>query len=185
MRTRWPFCFISYLFRSRKTHNRPLPCSWCKRYLQAVLHFFSCSKRHQATNVRVVPHWAGRTTDYSDVQNAWWRTCSSRGRNDQFLFKSCRSVVIFLQLQTHRNLILKPIDPIFYLHHANLDRIWWNWQQTEPNIRLYEVSGRSTITPPFQNITLDFGLEMGGFAPITPIRQVMDIHSEPMCYTYV
>ena len=54
-----------------------------------------------------------------------------------------------------------------------------------PSTRLYEVSGRSTITPPFHNITLDFGLELGDFAPIMPIRQVMDIHSGPMCYTYV
>ena len=23
-----------------------------------------------------------------------------------------------------------PNDPIFFLHHANIDRIWWNWQQT-------------------------------------------------------
>jgi tyrosinase len=22
-----------------------------------------------------------------------------------------------------------PNDPIFFLHHANIDRIWWNWQQ--------------------------------------------------------
>ena len=77
------------------------------------------------------------------------------------------------------------LDPLFYLHHANLDRIWWDWQQINPSTRLYEVSGRSTITPPFHNITLDFGLDLGSFAPIMPIREVMDIHSGPMCYTYV
>ncbi|KAF8802803.1 Di-copper centre-containing protein [Phlegmacium glaucopus] len=75
-------------------------------------------------------------------------------------------------------------DPIFYLHHANLDRIWWNWQQVDPDRRLYDVSGRSSTTPPYQNITLDFGLDMGSFAPTKPIREVMDIYSEPMCYTY-
>jgi hypothetical protein len=32
---------------------------------------------------------------------------------------------------------------------------------------------------------LDFGLELGDFAPLMPIREVMDIHSRPMCYTYV
>ena len=77
------------------------------------------------------------------------------------------------------------LDPLFYLHHANLDRIWWDWQQVNPSTRLYDVSGRSTITPPFHNITLDFGLDLGDFAPIMPIHQVMDIHSGPMCYTYV
>ena len=23
-------------------------------------------------------------------------------------------------------------DPIFFLHHCNVDRLWWNWQQTHP-----------------------------------------------------
>lgn len=23
-------------------------------------------------------------------------------------------------------------DPIFYLHHCNVDRLWWNWQQAHP-----------------------------------------------------
>ena len=56
----------------------------------------------------------------------------------------------------------------------------------DPSSRLYQVSGRSSITPPYyQNVTLDFGLDMGGFAPTKPIREVMDIHSGPMCYTYV
>jgi len=25
-------------------------------------------------------------------------------------------------------------DPIFYLHHCNVDRLWWNWQQSNPGI---------------------------------------------------
>ncbi|MCB0027303.1 MAG: tyrosinase family protein [Anaerolineales bacterium] len=25
-------------------------------------------------------------------------------------------------------------DPIFYLHHCNVDRLWWNWQQSHPGI---------------------------------------------------
>lgn len=25
------------------------------------------------------------------------------------------------------------LDPIFWLHHANIDRLWWLWQQSHPN----------------------------------------------------
>lgn len=186
----WPFCFICYPARSRKTYNWPLPRSWSKRYFQAVFNFFGCREHYKSADIRVVPRRAGRKTDNPDVQTTWRRTCISRRRDVQFLFKSCRSVwLFFLGLHVDWNLdyfffYKKPIDPIFYLHHANLDRIWWNWQQVNPS-RLYEVSGRSAITPLYQNITLDFGLDMGGFAPTEPIREVMDIYSEPMCYTYV
>ncbi|KAF8802290.1 Di-copper centre-containing protein [Phlegmacium glaucopus] len=82
------------------------------------------------------------------------------------------------------NFYSSPADPLFYLHHANLDRIWWIWQQMLPS-RLYDISGRSTITPPFQNVTLDFGLEMGDLAPTIPIRDVMDLRQKPSCYAYV
>ncbi|KAF8802282.1 tyrosinase [Phlegmacium glaucopus] len=82
------------------------------------------------------------------------------------------------------NFYSSPGDPIFYLHHANLDRIWWNWQQMLPS-RLYEISGRSTPDPPYQNVTLEFELEMGNLAPNVTIRNVMDIHSDSNCYTYV
>ncbi|KAF4613661.1 hypothetical protein D9613_007461 [Agrocybe pediades] len=38
-------------------------------------------------------------------------------------------------------------DPIFYLHHTNLDRIWWIWQNLSPS-HLYEISGSSSVTNP-------------------------------------
>lgn len=76
-------------------------------------------------------------------------------------------------------------DPLFFLHHSNLDRIWWIWQRADPAKRLYQISGRSTVAPPYRNVTLDDLLNFGTFFPAVPIRQVMNIESEPSCYTYV
>lgn len=91
--------------------------------------------------------------------------------------------IIFSSPFQETKLVVKS-DPLFYLHHANLDRIWWNWQQMLPS-RLYEISGRSTPDPPYENITLNFQLEMGNQARSVPIRDVMDIHDDSNCYTYV
>ncbi|KAJ7669374.1 tyrosinase [Mycena polygramma] len=83
------------------------------------------------------------------------------------------------------NTYSSPGDPVFYLHHANLDRIWWDWQQLDLPRRLFDVSGRSSVDPPFVNITLSFELKMLNLAPLVPIRDIMDPRSEPLCYIYV
>ena len=90
----------------------------------------------------------------------------------------------FFTFLRNLGLLLSKSDPLFYLHHANLDRIWWNWQLMLPS-RLFEISGRSTPDPPYQNITLDFVIEMGNLARNVTIRDVMNIHDESNCYTYV
>jgi tyrosinase len=32
-----------------------------------------------------------------------------------------------------------PGDPIFYFHHAALDRLWWIWQMQDPDKRLNAI----------------------------------------------
>ncbi|KAF9553546.1 tyrosinase [Agrocybe pediades] len=83
------------------------------------------------------------------------------------------------------NFYSSPGDPIFYLHHANLDRIWWFWQNLKP-AHMYDVSGRSSAiaaSPP--NVTLEFPLLMGNLGKTVTIRDVIDIHSDENCYTYI
>jgi hypothetical protein len=47
--------------------------------------------------------------------------------------------------------IASPGDPLFFLHHAFLDRVWLNWQDDKPWSRRYEISGNNAInlTSPF------------------------------------
>ncbi|KAJ3126939.1 hypothetical protein HK098_006979 [Nowakowskiella sp. JEL0407] len=83
-------------------------------------------------------------------------------------------------------------DPIFYLHHAQLDKIWWDWQKLDSTKRLKEVSGPvvpyGTFDPklPYQNATLDFPLHLNELsAPFNiSISDVMDIKGGPLCYEY-
>ncbi|KAJ4387336.1 hypothetical protein N0V93_007925 [Gnomoniopsis smithogilvyi] len=36
-----------------------------------------------------------------------------------------------------------PGDPVFFLHHANIDRLWWEWQQVDSAARVTQMSGQS------------------------------------------
>lgn len=40
-----------------------------------------------------------------------------------------------------QQLTAAPGDPVFFLHHAYLDRVWWRWQQNDLSTRLYDIGG--------------------------------------------
>ncbi|KAI1378958.1 Di-copper centre-containing protein [Hypoxylon crocopeplum] len=42
------------------------------------------------------------------------------------------------------NPFLSPGDPIFYLHHGYLDKLWWDWQSLDLSTRLTEIGGNNT-----------------------------------------
>ena len=76
-------------------------------------------------------------------------------------------------------------DPLFYLFHANLDRLWAKWQAEDPAARQYDVGNpiapRGPIqmwpNPPAGNVTLDYvlsPLKVGGSAAFTTVGQVMN-----------
>lgn len=39
------------------------------------------------------------------------------------------------------NLWSSPGDPLFYLHHAYLDKLWWQWQAMDLPLRLQDITG--------------------------------------------
>jgi tyrosinase len=45
------------------------------------------------------------------------------------------------------NVFSSPGDPIFYLHHTWLDKIWWDWQSQNLSARLVDITGRNTGSP--------------------------------------
>lgn len=92
-------------------------------------------------------------------------------------------------LQTHllipkTYLFFPPVDPTFFLHHANVDRIWWIWQQLSPS-HFYEIGGPTSIYQPTGNLTYDFPLLMGDLGPTVSVGDVMNIQNRANCFTYV
>ncbi|KAI9148944.1 Fumarate reductase 2 [Paramyrothecium foliicola] len=97
---------------------------------------------------------------------------------------------------------LSPADPLFFMHHTNLDRIWWEWQREDP-ARLTEIGGPNVAASPMLvnaqpkilgvdaflpyfddngNVTtLNHVLWMGGAAENATIAEVMDVRSDLIC----
>jgi len=79
-----------------------------------------------------------------------------------------------------------PADPIFWLHHANLDRVWWSWQAGNLGNRLRVMSGPILLqdwdNAQGGNVTLDFSLSLGYNGWDAKISDVMDI--DDLCYSY-
>ena len=83
--------------------------------------------------------------------------------------------------------IVSPGDPIFYLHHAQIDRVWWIWQQQDLDTREFAISGTRTLMnrPPSANGTLDDLLEVGVLGESKTIRDMMSTVNGPLCYIYL
>lgn len=88
------------------------------------------------------------------------------------------------------DLYASPADPIFYLHHANLDRVWWSWQMRDPEARLKDISGPIVMmdynNEQAGNVTLDFPMTMwmGADKEDITVQDTMDIKGDYLCYDY-
>ncbi|KAL4757816.1 tyrosinase family protein [Aspergillus foveolatus] len=97
-------------------------------------------------------------------------------------------------------------DPLFYLHHAYLDRLWWRWQQADLPGRLSDMGGPNVVPPdlmrlmgmpPVSAALLDYNgdhggettlahvLWMNGLVPNVTVAEVMDIGGQVVCAEYV
>jgi tyrosinase len=106
------------------------------------------------------------------------------------------------------NGVSSPGDPLFYLHHTWLDKIWADWQDQDrphrltamggPNVMptekepLFMIPRPSTIPRPTgadgdpgRWTTLNHVLNMYGNGPNRTIADVMDTRGDVLCYVYV
>jgi len=78
-----------------------------------------------------------------------------------------------------------PGDPLFYLHHGNLDHVLWQWQQKDLATRLNQVGGPIV---PFDyggtNVTLDFMINLGKLAGDATLKDLLNTQGGVLCYTY-
>ncbi|KAI5364067.1 putative tyrosinase copper-binding domain, di-copper centre-containing domain superfamily [Septoria linicola] len=81
-----------------------------------------------------------------------------------------------------------PNDPVFFLHHAQVDRLWWEWQQQNPKKRNAEYAGIRTqdhfdgTKPPAAGLA-DV-MYMRGLAEDLPVKGYTTTQSKRLCCKY-
>lgn len=70
--------------------------------------------------------------------------------------------------------VTAPNDPVFFLHHTQLDRLWWQWQTR------HSSSLRGSREDDWVNEQFLFE----GFAQDVKMSEVMNTESDLLCYSY-
>ncbi|KAM0228848.1 hypothetical protein ACHAP5_011828 [Fusarium lateritium] len=91
------------------------------------------------------------------------------------------------------DLYSSPNDPLFWLHHAQLDYMWWLWQKADES-RLVDMGGARTLDgygpsgDKVEQTTLDTPLWMGFMNGDVSVKAVMDTVNGDgegvLCYKY-
>ncbi|KAF5684317.1 monophenol monooxygenase [Fusarium circinatum] len=89
-----------------------------------------------------------------------------------------------------------PGDPIFWLHHTNVDRLWDKWQRLDWPARKSDIGGPDTQyaypydffgDKEYKNITLAYVMDFGNLLPerrYVTVEEAMDTQGERLFYTY-
>lgn len=89
------------------------------------------------------------------------------------------------------DIAIAPSDPIFFLLHAEIDRLWWMWQMGDVAGRLEAVAGTMTLLnePPSAEVGLDTKIGVGyaggaGGDIEVCLAELMSTVGGPFCYRY-
>lgn len=79
-----------------------------------------------------------------------------------------------------------PNDPLFFLHHAQIDRLWAMWQDEDPAKRLTDFAGNrpgaNDKKGPFDATINDILPSFGNLIDQVAVRDVMDTRAGDLCY---
>ncbi|KAK8074121.1 hypothetical protein PG994_005020 [Apiospora phragmitis] len=79
-----------------------------------------------------------------------------------------------------------PGDPMFWLHHGQIDRTWWIWQNQKPLERLFQMAGTRTLLnyPASANASIEDLLELHYTAPASAVKNHLSSMGGRYCYIY-
>jgi len=82
---------------------------------------------------------------------------------------------------------VSPNDPAFYLHHGQVDRVYWIWQHLDFDNR-QNLFGTTFFFDfvPSPNATVNDLVDLSPLAPPVTIKSLMNtVGGSPLCYAYI
>lgn len=75
---------------------------------------------------------------------------------------------------------------MFWLHHGQIDRTWWVWQNQKPLDRLFQIAGTRTILnyPASPDASIEDLLDLHYTAPASAVKNHVSSVAGPYCYIY-
>ncbi|KAH6659445.1 hypothetical protein BKA67DRAFT_652674 [Truncatella angustata] len=103
---------------------------------------------------------------------------------DEFLLELQKNAKVYIPNGIKGNFMefTAPNDPLFFLHHGQLDRVWWQWQQDRSYQRLLEYSANGDEGK--QTRYLSDVISLGVLANNVSVQEVMDTEAGFLCYRY-
>ncbi|KAF1914095.1 hypothetical protein BDU57DRAFT_521271 [Ampelomyces quisqualis] len=74
-----------------------------------------------------------------------------------------------------------PSDPVFWLHHAYIDRNFRRWQDGDRGRRATTITGKDSTG---RDLSLDTSISMNGIRADVRVRDVLNTQSSVLCYRY-
>lgn len=93
-----------------------------------------------------------------------------------------------------RDFFTSPGDPVFYMHHAMIDRVWWIWQALNAKVAYGAkgIAGTGTFlnSPPSPNTTLNTVIDLNyataeGAPGPKKMSELLSTVDGPFCYIYL
>ncbi|KAL9630317.1 MAG: hypothetical protein Q9164_006482 [Protoblastenia rupestris] len=77
-------------------------------------------------------------------------------------------------------------DPVFWLHHSMIDKIWTQWQAADPKNRQFALNGTNyLLNPPNTTaVSVNYKQDFGYLDLPWALGDLMDVTKGPFCYKY-
>ncbi|KAK3322910.1 hypothetical protein B0H66DRAFT_574901 [Apodospora peruviana] len=70
-------------------------------------------------------------------------------------------------------------DPLFFMHHGFVDKMWWQWQSKDPETRLKDISGLNAQDPAVGFSEFPGGMEQESSLWGKPTREILAVTPDP------